>query len=191
VLVQVIGLSPATSGSGFWLVDDVELDDGVDVALIGKWSAVQNAVDVLKAIDGTANGWKTNLESRVYTRLLFPTMTADMKLPYVCVPLQQESESIEYEGFAFISTWRLVGYAFFQDNPESNTLDSAGGVQAADFRDDLIKAFMADQTLSGVTENCEVTNLETVLGSSDDNCTWLIFTIEFTQHAGAQDLGIA
>ena len=132
-----------------------------------------------------------NLGGRVYTRLLFPTMTPDAKMPYVCVPVQQETETLEYEGLGFISTWRLVGYAFFQDNPESDVLNSAGGIAASDFRDDLIKAFMADQYLSGMTENCEVISVETVPGSSDDNATWLLFTLEFTQHAGAGDLGIA
>ncbi len=187
VLVEWYVGPPASIGSGAWVVDDFELGrEAVDMASISKWSAISAAADVLKGLTG--GDFNTNLEQRVYTRLLLPPTETSIKLPYACVPLEQEGETIEYEGFAFISTWRLVGYAFFEDNPESDVLNSNGAEQAAKFRDDLIRAFMADQTLSGAVQNCEVNRVETFSGSDSDATTWVVFTVEFTQQAGADDL---
>jgi hypothetical protein len=159
--------------------------------LLSKWTAIENSVEVLKGIDGANSGFTTNFEDRVYSRLFTPPEQPTVKLPYACVPLDQEGERIEYEDALFISSWRLTGFAFFSDNPENDTLNSAGGTSAALFRDDLIRAFMSDQSLSGAVKNCEVTAIETFSGSDGDPTTWVQFTIEFEQYGSRADLEAA
>ena len=156
-----------------------------------KWSAIAAAIDVVKGINGTTDSYNVDFEGRVYSRLFLPSEQPTVTLPYACIPLNQEGETVSYEGFAFLSTYRLTGWAFFADNPESDVLDSAGGVAAAKFRDDLIRAFMADQTLDGQAQNVEVASIETGMGDVGDPTTWVTFTIEFTQQAGADDLQAA
>lgn len=156
-----------------------------------KWSAIAAAIAAIKDINGATDSYNVDLEGRVYSRLFLPSEEPTVTLPYCCVPLNQEGETVSYEGFAFTSTYRLTGWAFFADNPESDVLDSAGGVLAAKFRDDLIRSFMADQTLGGQAQNVEVTSIETGMGDIGDPTTWVMFTIEFTQQAGADDLQAA
>lgn len=156
-----------------------------------KWSAIAAAINAMKGINGVTDNYNVDFEGRVYSRLFLPTEQPTVTLPYACVPLNQEGETVSYEGFAFLSSFRLSGWAFFADNPESDVLDSAGGVLAAKFRDDLIRAFMADQTLGGQAQNVEVTSIDTGMGDIGDPTTWVTFTIEFTQQAGADDLQAA
>jgi len=184
----IIGLSVPGS-LGTINVDEITIvATPAEVAVAGKWSAIAAATTVLKTINGTTDGFNTDLGNRVYSRLFFPSDTPDVKLPYVCFSLDQEGERISYEGFAFSSTWMMTGYAFFADNAESDMLDSSGSIAAALFRDDLIRAFMADQSLSATVLNCEVTAIETASGSISDPYSWVIFTVEFTQESGAADL---
>jgi hypothetical protein len=159
---------------------------GADMAR--KWSAIAAAISAIKGINGSGDNYNVDFENRVYSRLFLPTEQPTVKLPYACVPLNQEGETIAYEGFAFTSTYRVIGYAFFTDNPESDVLETNGGFTAATFRDDLIRVFMSDQTLGGQAQNVEVTAIETYSGSDGDPTTWVIFTIDFLQIAGAADL---
>jgi len=156
--------------------------------MASKWAAIDAAVNTLKAINGSTDSYNTNLELRVYTRLFTPTEQPNVSLPYACLPLDQEGERIEYEGFQFSSSFRLVGHAFFADDPESDRENCGAAEAAADFRDDVIRAFMADQTLGGTVQNCDVTSVETASGVIDDGIAEVIFTLEFTQQLGAADL---
>jgi len=175
-----------TSSSGIWLVDDIEIVE-VSGDVMKKWSAISAAIKAMKDVTITRN-YNNDLGSRVYTRLFTPQEQRDVALPYACIPVDQEAEKIEYEGFQFQSTWRLTGHAFFKDNPESDPLDSAGATSAAKFRDDLIRAFMADPDLGNTVKNCEVTTIETSAGVVDDGVSEVIFTVEFQQYGGAADL---
>lgn len=169
--------------SGEWLIDDIEIG-GQEMK---KWTGISAAIAAMKTIT-TAGNYNNDLGSRVYTRLFTPQEQRDVKLPYACLPVDQEAEKIEYEGFQFQSTWRLTGHAFFDDNSESDPLNSTGATAAAKFRDDLIRAFMADPDLANTVNNCEVTNIETSAGIVDDGVSEVIFTIEFMQYGGAADL---
>lgn len=196
--VTVTLTTPTPSGgggglgtSGNWLIDDFELEGSLGDFVLSKWGAINGSITVLKSILGSGDGYNTDLGNRVYTRLFLPTEQPDMVKPYVCLPLDQESEQLEYEGFAFTSSWRMVGHAFFDDNQESDPLDSDGSIQAAKFRDDLIRAFMADQTLGGQALNCIVTAIETASGVIEDGVAEVIFTVEFTQMGAASDLEVA
>jgi hypothetical protein len=187
----VQGTSP-TGGLGVLKVDGIFVGETPEVlAMAGKWTAISAANDVLRGIDGSAHSFNSNFEERCYSRLFFPPEVPEIKLPYTCLPLDQEAESVEYEGFAFVSKWRMVGYAFFADDPESDPLNSEGSVAAALCRDDLIRAFMEDQTLDGSVLNCEIVSIETASGSIHDPYSWVIFTLEFTQEMGAANLTAA
>jgi hypothetical protein len=175
-----------TSSSGIWLVDDIEIVE-VSGDVMKKWSAISAAITAMKAVT-VAGNYNNDLGSRVYTRLFTPQEQRDVALPYACIPVDQEAEKIEYEGFQFQSTWRLTGHAFFKDNPESDPLNSAGATSAAKFRDDLIRAFMVDPDLGNSVKNCEVTTIETSAGVVDDGVSEVIFTVEFQQYGGAADL---
>ncbi len=194
---------PATANRPFRLVGHQNFNPGtvlIDAIYIGvipfqagadmarKWSAIAASIDAVKNINGSGDNYNVDFENRVYSRLFLPSEQPTVKLPYACIPLNQEGESISYEGFAFTSTYRLVGYAFFSDDIESDILESNGGLTAAQFRDDLIRVFMADQSLGGQAQNVEVTSVETYSGSDGDPTTWVIFTIDFMQIAGAADL---
>lgn len=186
--VQVGGALGSIKVDAIYIGQDPPSED----AMASKWGAIDAAVQVMRGIDGSASAFNTNFEGRVYSRLFFPhEQPGTVKLPYACVPLDQEGEQIEYEGFAFTSTWRLTGYAFFEDDTESHPLESSGAQAAAKFRDDLIRAFMADQSLGGETQNCIVTAIDTAAAFEGDATTWVVFTIEFTQMAGASDLEVA
>jgi len=164
----------------------------MEVAVMArKWAAIDAALDVIRTMTGVGAGFNTDLEQRAYSRLFTPAEQPDVKLPYVCVPLDQEAERIEYEGLSFTSTWHLVGHAFFADDQESDPLNSGGSVSAARFRDDLIRAFMVDQHLGGLALDCSVTSVDTASGVIDDGIAEVIFTVEFTQMAGANDLQVA
>lgn len=188
--------TPGSGGGGLgtggtWYVDDLEVDESWNLSMLSKWSAVNASLDVLKGIDGSSGGSYSDLAQRVYTRLVLPTEMPDIAKPYCCLPLDQEGERIEYEGQMFTSTWRMIGHAFFDDNQESDPLNSDGSLQAAKFRDDLIRAFMADQSLGGQVINCEVQAIDTSSGVIDDGIAEVIFTIEFTQMGAASDLQVA
>jgi hypothetical protein len=187
-ILRVQGISP-TGGLGVLNVDTIMI--GEELSMAGKYSAIVAANNVLRGIDGGASGFNSNFNERCYTRLFFPAEVPEIKLPYTCLPLDQEAESIEYEGFAFVSKWRMVGYAFFEDDPESDPLNSIGVTAAALCRDDLIRAFMEDQTLAHTVLNCEVVAVDTASGSVSDPYAWVIFTLEFTQELGAADLAAA
>jgi len=176
--------TPTFPESTRWVIDDIEIEE-VDMK---KWPAVSAAITALKSITGAT--YNNDLGSRVYTRLFTPQEQRDVKLPYACLPVDQEAERIEYEGFQFQSTWRLTGHAFFDDNSESDPLNSAGATSAAKFRDDIIRAFMADPDLGQTVNNCEVTNIETSAGIVDDGVSEVIFTVEFMQYGGAADLAV-
>lgn len=177
---QAVGV-PAT---GRWLVDDIEI---VEVEM-RKWDAISSVVAAVKTINGVTDGFNIDLANRVYSRLFTPPEQPTVMLPYCCIPLDQEAETIEYEGLSFTSTWKIAGWAFLSDNPESDVLNSAGAESAAKFRDDLLRAIMADQSLGGTTINCEVASVDTFEGSVGDPTTWVQFTISFEQIGGAADL---
>lgn len=171
-----------------WKIDDFELEEAPAMAL-SKWTAISAALDLLRGITGGT--FNTNFEGRVYSRLVLPTVEPTAGLPRVCLPLDQETERVEYENQYFNSTWRMSGYAFFADNIESDPLQSAGAEAAAKFRDDLIQAVMADQTLGGVVDSCEAVAFDTFPGGDEDATTWVNFILEFVQMGGAADLQAA
>ena len=183
--------APGVGGEVSWFLDDISLLLSEDEDMARKWDAIDAALNVIRGINGTTDGFNVNLEGRVYSRVFFPRERPSDKLPYVCVPLDQEAERIEYESFLFVSAWTLTGYAFFPDNPESDVNNSAGAETAAKFRDDLVRAFMNDRTLNGTAHYGEVKTIETTSGSVEDPATWVIFTIDFMQMAGATDLTAA
>lgn len=173
---------PVTAGR--WLVDDVEIEE----VEMRKWDAISSVVAAVKTINGVTDGFNIDLANRVYSRMFTPPEQPTVMLPYCCIPLDQEAETIEYEGLSFTSTWRIAGWAFLSDNPESDVLNSAGAEAAAKFRDDLLRAIMADQSLGGTAINCEVASVDTFEGSTGDPTTWVQFTISFEQIGGAADL---
>lgn len=181
----MVGYTP----TGRWGVDDISIEESSEVDM-RKWDAINAAVNVLKTIT-TAGNYNNDLGSRVYTRWFTPATRGDVKLPYACLPVDQEAETIEYEGFQFRSTFNLTGQAFFSDNSESDPLNSTGATAAAKFRDDLIRAFMADQHLGGKAQNCEVTDIETSAGIIEDGVSEVVFTVSFMQYGGASDLTAA
>jgi len=194
---RLLGLALSNTGytldnaSGAWEVREVIIDEEVPSMSLSKWTAIENAIGVIRGINGVSGGYNTDLESRAYSRVFLPTeQPAGTKLPYCCIALDQEGETIEYEGQAFTSTWRLQGYAFFEDDTEMS-LESAGAQSAAKFRDDLIRAFMVDQSLDGAVIDCSITSVDTFEGSSGDPTTWVQFTIAFEQIGSGPDLEAA
>jgi hypothetical protein len=190
-LLRLVGFQNFNPGRIYF--DSILITDPSITAVIlaGKWAAIDGAITALRTITGSVDGYNTNLENRVYSRLFLPSETTGLKLPYVCFSLDQEGERIEYEGLGFSSRWSMTGFGFFEDNPESNPMDSTGMISAALFRDDLIRAFTADQSLAGAVLNCEVTSVETASGSVGDPWTWVVFTVEFWQQLGRSDLEVA
>jgi hypothetical protein len=154
-----------------------------------KLAAVDAAMAVLRGINGSSGNYNTDLENRVYDRLFTPLQKPEVKMPFVCLPLEDEGEEIGYEGLCFTGSWRLVGSAFFQDNPESDPLFCDGGRQAGRFRDDLIRAFTVDQHLGREVLDCSIIRVQTSAGVIDDGISEVVFTLEFTQVAGPSDLG--
>jgi len=156
---------------------------------VSKQGAVAAALAVIRGIAGTGSGHKTNLEGRAYGRLILPIDPEEsIARPYVCLPLDQEGETVEYAGMGFTSKWIVTGYAFFDDNIASDKLDSSGAVAANDFRDDVIASFMRDQYLGGQVLDVEAVSFDTAAASDGDPTTWLIFRVQFTQFGGADDL---
>jgi hypothetical protein len=169
---------------GYAGIDDVVIAKAADMK---KWDAINGSITVLKGITAAGN-YNNDLGSRVYTRLFTPQEQREVKLPYACLPVDQEAETIEYEGQGYHSTFVLTGHAFFADNSESDPLNSTGAIAAARFRDDLIRAFLSDTHLGNTTSNCEVTRVDTSAGIIDDGVSEVQFTVEFTQYGGAANL---
>jgi hypothetical protein len=190
VTLEIDGHTPAASGSGFWLIDDVELDDGVaDVGDLSKWKAIVNAKALLEQLAGPTTGWNTDLGGRVYTRLFTPMEETQQRRPYVCLPVNQEGEQIVHgPGGLATSTWKLEGYAYFDDDPESDRLNSDGARQASLFRDDIVRAFMDGTRLLGQAISCDVVAVDTGAGILEDGWCEVEFTISFEQMVGAADL---
>jgi hypothetical protein len=151
---------------------------------IGKDEAIDAAIAILKGLNGSA--FFTNLGGRVYTRLFTPPQFPDVELPFACLALNDESETIEYEAALGISKWRMKGLAFFAENAESDPLNTTAKTATAKFRDGVVKAFMADQSLSGQVKNCMVVFVNTISGAAD--YAQVEFHLEFEQMFSASDL---
>ena len=155
-----------------------------------KWQALEAARDVLRSIDGT-NGYNTNFEGRVYSRVFEPPAQTSESLPYVCLALNQETERLEHDGQSAESKYQLLGHAFFSDDPESDPVNSSGAVEAAKFRDDVIRAFMLDPTLGGTVHYCLVDAVDTYSGNLASPVCRVTFNLEIVQIIGAADLTAA
>ena len=180
-----------STAAAIWLADDIDISSvGVEVAT-GKWDAISNALTMLRGINGTSGGYFTNFEGRVYTRLITPEeFPGGAKMPFACLPLSNEAESLAYEDRLSNAEWTMTVFAYFDEEGYNDPLNSPALEYSAKFRDDLVRLFMGDQTLLGQTTNCEVRSINTVAGIARDYAL-VEGTITFFQAFGRQNLGPA
>jgi hypothetical protein len=183
---------PPNPTSGRWVVGSISVADASipEFIVLSKWAAVENAIAVLKGINGAASASYTNLGGRVYTELFDPIDDPERPLPYVCVPLVNDEETIEYESFMFTARWRLTIYGYFA-NDADDRLEASGARLAANFRDDVVRAFMLDQHLSGQTVNAEIVSVNSRAGVLGLPFAETEMTLAFTQIGSADDLAAA
>lgn len=177
------------SGSGTWYVDDVSAtgpDAGGAVAL-GKWLAINAAKSTIATINGSAGGFKRDLGGRVYTRLVTPEEIGEETKPYCCLPLDQDGETLQTPGTVTESRWRLTAWFFLDEVGDSDPRNSPAVQEAAELRDDIVRAFLLDPTLGGQVDSCEVTAINSQAGVSSDYAEIQV-TIEFLQYVDAATL---
>lgn len=131
-----------------------------------KWTAMQAAVTMFKAIDG--DGFRSNLEGRVYSRFLTPQTQPDILFPWGFF-LQSDSASEYAElGNGATRTWRGTGLFFFSEDADTNPLESAAAQRCHEFEDDVWTAVKADPTLGGTVARCQVISIESEYGVTSD-----------------------
>lgn len=186
-LLRFVGVGSTGSAkfASVYVVDESEM--GPEVLVLGKWGAIENAIAVLKGINGAASASKTDLGGRVHTELFDPLDDPKYPRPYACMPLVNDGETVDYEGFMFTATWRLSLYGYFDNDPD-NKLEATGARLAANFRDDVIRAFMLDQHLGGQTVNVEVKTVDSRAGVIGLPFAETEMSIVFTQMGSADDL---
>lgn len=171
-----------------FFADDVFADGAFDTMAMSKYTAIANLQTLLKTMT-VANGYQTELAGRVYTRLFTPDDKVGTNLPYVCIPLVEDAETIEYIGGRTAqSKWRQPFWFFCADNYATDQKDSAAVTAAAKFRDDVIKVIGTSATLTGAVRDCQVVSIQSTAGVLNDYGEVQGF-IELEQIGASSDYG--
>lgn len=132
----------------------------------GRWTQHAALVALLDDIAGGAD-YHTNLEGRVYSRLVVPGDQAGITLPFLCVPVDAAATVQESEG-----GWASWSYAVtihgFVDDPSSDSLAGTEGAKAAaQLLDDVVKKCLANPTISGTCSASSIVGWE-IWGPTSD-----------------------
>jgi len=116
-----------------------------------SYDAIEAVIAALKTIQGPPT-YHTNLEQRVYNRLILPT-DERAAMPYVCVTTVDERPLYETQsGGSIRMTWEIRVFGFVKEQ----VMDGPNGVAQQNMlrlHDDIIKACMADPTFGGVVDD--------------------------------------
>lgn len=179
--------------SGFyvanWYVDDVMLvkaDLGAVMA-VRKWAAINALHAQLKTIDGV--GYRSDLNDRVYGRLITPEDGVSIQMPFLSCPLLQESQTYEMHNDSVMSRWRHRIHGFVGDNSSTPTTTDAAQ-SLADLHDDMIKALIEDLTLGGTVRDVSIIATNTFAGVLEgEKYGELVMDVELLQVFQRSDLG--
>lgn len=158
------------TGSGTWYLDDVaiRLESELTAEQLvqrGKYTAYSALLNALRGINGGAGGYYHDLSGRVRTTWEVPEDIGDrIYTPYLCLPFDGDTEQIEtLEGGVFRTTWtqRIYGYV-----PESSsTPEESSAVEGVcKLRDDIVRALLADETLTNSVRDSQLGGIETNAG---------------------------
>lgn len=170
--------------SGRWVVDDIEIEEEAVAMPRGKFDANDAAWNVFKGING--DNFYTNLESRVYTRSETPTTQPDIKKPWG-VFTQVDPTTYAYENTAGHRLWRMEGVFYFNDNDESDPVNTSAREKCDKFEDDCWEAFDGDPTLGGACHHCEIVTAQPIYGT-EIGYAELHVVVEIEQWIGTGDL---
>lgn len=142
-----------------------------------------NLIAILKGINGPAGGFWTDLNRRVYSRLIRPE-DADFAItfPYLCVPLVQTAPIYETEESSVVET-RRTGIFGFVEETERGFEALVGNVAALKLREDVFRVIATDYKLRGfAADGTEVEDSRFVSGGEEiggviPGDTWAEFEI--------------
>lgn len=160
------------------------------MALRGYWRIYAALIVVLKGINGPTGGYWSNLERRVFTRLIRPE-DADfaIKFPYLCVPLVQNAPSYETEETSTVEARRQSIYGFVGE--ERRDYDTDGNERILKLGDDIFRAVSADYKIGGTAVDSRFVSGGTEIGGviPDDDWAELEKVLEIETRFAAEDLG--
>ena len=131
----------------------------------GKLDAIEAARNVFKSIAGSP--YRTNIQNRVYSRFYTPTEQPDIEKPWGVLQ-QLEPSAYEEPGNSQSRIWRMEAWFFFDENAESDPLNTAAERACHDFEDDVREAFIVDPRLNNTALRCNLISVNPIYGDTDD-----------------------
>lgn len=190
--VALRALLGSGDGTGIWLFDDCEVK-GV-VMPRGMINAYKSLMTRLKTMNGAGGGYYYDLSSRVIPRYAEPGDMPSAKLPYVCLPMNDNGGYRAVEGSHVIATMRQDVVMFVPDTEKILDDDNAP-IAALKAHDDIIRCIMP---ASGVEWNLGDRNIidvrpvgKQIIAGTNDGPQWcgIRITLEIDCLFSRSDLG--
>lgn len=126
--------------------------------------AYANLVELFKVIRGAP--YYTDLGGRVYRRLLVPGDTR-LVMPYLCLVMTGEPVQYEEDEGRGLRVVREVALFGFCPEPSNTEVNGVAADRCLDLHDDILKAWLADQTLQGAAYSTKWTGGSQISGMTE------------------------
>ncbi len=159
------------------------------MALRGYWRIYAQLITILKGINGPAGGYWTDLEGRVFTRLIRPEDADQVVRPYLCVPLVQTAPAYETEETSTQETRRQGIWGFVDELRRD--FDTDGNERILKLGDDIFRAVSLDYTLGETAQDSRFVSGGEEIGGvmPDDDWAELEKVLEIDDRFAPEDLG--
>lgn len=177
-----------------WYIDDIILYPVPrtlsEIMAVSKWAAVAALKTQLLKVVGQAAGFRSDIGSRVYDRLIVPEDGVEIARPYICMPLLSEDQSYDVEDKLIKTQWTHRVHIFV-DETQSEPDKTSSAEALADMHDDIVKTLMEDWTLGGAVKDLTILGANTFPATSpDDRYGELVMDIQLTQWFQRSELGV-